>query len=80
MHVLPDENGVDATVFDAATSGQTLLYDADGRLIFSGGMTGARGHSGDNAGRTALTALLTDGRSATSQTSVFGCLLGTRTN
>ncbi len=77
VRVLPDENGADATVFDAATSGQTLLYDADGRLIFSGGMTGARGHSGDNAGRTALTALLNGGRSTTSQTPVFGCLLGT---
>ncbi len=80
VRVVPDENGAGATVFDAATSGQTLLYDADGRLIFSGGMTGARGHSGDNAGRTALTALLNGGRSATSQTPVFGCLLGTRTN
>jgi len=77
VHVIADDNGADAAVFDAATSGQTMLYDAGGRLMFSGGMTGARGHSGDNAGRTALTALINDGRSATSRTPVFGCLLGT---
>jgi len=75
--VVADDNGADAAVFDAATSGQTMLYDAGGRLMFSGGMTGARGHSGDNAGRTALTALINDGRSDTSRTPVFGCLLGT---
>jgi len=79
VHVARDDNGAEAAVFDAATSGQTLLYDAGGRLIFSGGITGARGHSGDNAGRSALTALLNGGRSVTSRTSVFGCLLGTRT-
>ncbi len=77
VHVVADDNGADAAVFDAATSGQTMLYDADGRLIFSGGITGARGHSGDNPGRTALTALLNGGRSDKSRTSVFGCLLGT---
>ena len=36
--------------FGAETSGQTLLYDRDGRLLFSGGTTGSRGHDGDNAG------------------------------
>ena len=39
--------------------GQTLLYDAGGTLIFSGGITGSRGHAGDNAGEAALVALLT---------------------
>lgn len=76
VHVARDENGADAAAFGAATSGQTLLYDAGGRLVFGGGITSARGHSGDNAGRSAVLSLLHDGRSATSQTSVFGCLLG----
>ena len=79
VQVTRDDNGADATVFDAATSGQALLYDAGGRLIFSGGVTGARGHSGDNAGRRALTALLNGDRSSLSRTPVFGCLLGRRT-
>jgi hypothetical protein len=76
VQVLPDEGGAEASAFGAATSGQTLLYDAGGRLIFRGGITSARGHSGDNAGRSAVLSLLHHGGSATSQTSVFGCLLG----
>jgi len=79
VQILRDDDGADAAVFGAATSGQTFLYDAEGKLIFSGGMTSARGHSGDNVGRSTLTALLNGGRSATTQTSVFGCLLGTPT-
>ena len=51
------------------------VCDADGRLVFSGGITVARGHSGDNAGRSALAALLTDGTAATTKTAVFGCFL-----
>ena len=33
----------------AWTSGETMLYDASGRLVFAGGITGSRGHGGDNA-------------------------------
>ena len=44
--------------FGSATSGQTLLYDGDGALRFSGGITGSRSHAGDNAGRRSLVALL----------------------
>src|SRR6266480_1324584 len=51
---LIDDEGAEANRFHAATSGQTLLYDAGGRLRFSGGITGARGHSGDNAGQAAI--------------------------
>ena len=38
------------------------------------GITGARGHEGDNAGRAAIEALL-DGRPHPASTFVFGCLL-----
>ena len=34
-----DDSGREASRFGAATSGQTLLYDADGTLLFSGGIT-----------------------------------------
>src|SRR5690348_16674362 len=37
--VLPDADGVEAHRFGAATSGQSLLYSADGRLLFAGGIT-----------------------------------------
>ena len=40
------------------TSGQVVVYDAKGALLFSGGITAARGHMGDNAGRDRITALL----------------------
>ena len=75
VRVLCDNGGTEARRFGAATSGQTLLYDAAGRLLFRGGITGSRGHAGDNAGRSAIVALLTQGTSERTQTFVFGCPL-----
>jgi hypothetical protein len=73
--VQQDTGGIEARRFQAETSGQALLYDAAGRLIFSGGITGSRGHSGDNAGRSAIISLLTKGQAEHNQTFVFGCSL-----
>lgn len=70
-----DDSGIEAHRFHAETSGQVLLYDAAGRLLFSGGITGSRGHSGDNAGRSAIVSLLTEGTPEHDQTLVFGCSL-----
>jgi hypothetical protein len=75
VEVLSDDNDVQSAAFGAAVSGQTLLYDPEGHLIFSGGITAARGHAGDNAGRGAILALLTDGVPAVTTTPVFGCFL-----
>jgi hypothetical protein len=75
VEVLSDEHDVQSTAFGAAVSGQTLLYDPQGHLIFSGGITAARAHSGDNAGRSAILALLTGGVPAVTTTPVFGCFL-----
>jgi hypothetical protein len=58
VRVQEDREGAIAQSFGSFTSGQTLLYDTQGRLLFKGGITAFRGHSGDNAGRTAITALL----------------------
>lgn len=55
---LADPGGVEARRFGARTSGQVTLSGPDGRLIFRGGITGARGHAGDNDGADALLALL----------------------
>lgn len=41
--------------FGAYTSGQVMLYDTDRRLAFNGGITGSRGHEGNNKGRQAIT-------------------------
>ncbi len=78
VNVIVDDDGVEARCFRAATSGQTVLYDAEGRLLFSGGITGSRGHSGDNAGRSAIVSLLNKGEAERAETFVFGCpLFGT---
>jgi hypothetical protein len=75
VQVATDVNGSEAALFGAAVSGQTLLYDRDGRLTFNGGITAARGHAGDNAGRSTLLSLLREGTASTSRTPVFGCSL-----
>lgn len=73
--VVRDDDGREARLFGAETSGQTLLFDERGRLIFSGGITGARAHAGDNAGRQSIVAFLNREPSAHNSTSVFGCPL-----
>lgn len=79
VRVSIDDGGVRASRFGARTSGETLLYSAGGKLVFAGGLTSARGHAGDSAGRAALEAQLSrirEGRAAVLATSqVFGCSL-----
>jgi hypothetical protein len=70
-----DDGGAEAGLFHAETSGQTVLYDATGNLLFRGGITSARGHAGDNAGRTAIVSLLTSEEAEERDTPVFGCPL-----
>jgi len=70
-----DEAGREARLFGAATSGQVLLYDPAGRLLFSGGITAARGHSGDNPGASAVLALINHEPGTNVRTPVFGCAL-----
>ena len=76
--VLPDVDGVEARRFGAETSGHTLLFDLDGRLLFSGGITEFRGHAGDNAGVRAIESLINGGAPARTATSVFGCAFANR--
>ncbi len=73
VQVRIDNDGKDAKLFHASTSGAVMLYDRAGRLIFEGGITPSRSHSGDNAGRTAIVSLLSGGRAGRSRTFVFGC-------
>jgi hypothetical protein len=75
VHVSIDENGVEAQRFRSETSGQAALYSAPGLLVFSGGITGSRGHAGDNDGRTAILSILATGKAAKTETAVFGCPL-----
>jgi hypothetical protein len=73
--VVSDAGGVEAARFGAATSGQALLYDSKGDLLFSGGITSARAHEGDNDGLSAIQSLVVSARADRSSTPVFGCPL-----
>jgi len=73
--VVRDDAGAEARRFGVTTSGQTLLYDRAGTLLFAGGITGARAHQGDNDGRRSIVALLNQKTPARTETNVFGCSL-----
>jgi hypothetical protein len=73
--VVRDDDGAEARRFGVQTSGQTLLYDARGGLLYAGGTTGSRGRSGENAGRSDLVALVDGARRTRASRPVFGCPL-----
>lgn len=73
--VTADEGGVLAREFDIKTSGHVLLYSPEGRLLYSGGITAARGEEGDNPGRSAVVALIKGGGAAQPEFHVYGCPL-----
>jgi hypothetical protein len=62
--VRADPEGREAQRFGVVTSGHVLLYDRAGQLLFTGGITGSRGHEGDNAGCDSIIRLLTGGPTA----------------
>jgi hypothetical protein len=76
--VVSDIDGIEAQRFGAETSGHTLLFGTDGRLLFSGGITASRGHAGDNTGEDSIVALLNNRTPARNETLVFGCSLADR--
>ena len=75
VSVRVDDHGDIARRFRAATSGETVLYAPDGRLLYQGGLTGARGHEGDNSGLSAVEALLRGQVKGARQEPVYGCPL-----
>lgn len=77
VRVKNDPGGKEAALFGAQASGQAVLYDAAGQLQFSGGITASRGHSGDNAGRSAIVGVVTIivEKQNQRQTPVYGCYL-----
>jgi hypothetical protein len=70
-----DPEGKEARRFGAESSGYVVLYNTQGQLLFSGGITAARGHAGDNAGENTIIALLNGQKTNLKHTSVFGCSL-----
>jgi hypothetical protein len=82
--VATDDGGQEAARFGAQTSGQVLLYNPEGRLAFTGGITSSRGHEGDNVGSDTIAAIIRgearpaaagSAASGVPSTTVFGCAL-----
>ena len=69
-----------AEIFDAQTSGHVVLYDSRGRLLFSGGITIARGHNGDNDGLAAVESWILTGSAPLKTAPVYGCPLTINAN
>jgi hypothetical protein len=74
--VIVDRDGAEARLFGGFTSGQTFLYDGDGRLRFEGGITLLRGHEGLNSGRAGIIRIANTG-AGTGKHPVFGCAIST---
>jgi hypothetical protein len=70
-----DEGNKEAAYFGVQTSGHTLLYDKEGRLLFTGGLTEGRGVVGESHGSRTLAALLNHSATVQPPTSVYGCSL-----
>jgi hypothetical protein len=73
VKVACDEDGAEAARFGASTSGSVVLYDAAGHLEYNGGITGERGHWGDNEGQSAIAAILAGQTPRVSTMPVLGC-------
>lgn len=68
-----DEGGVEAARFGVLASGHVVVYDHDGRRLFSGGLTSSRGHEGESFGSQRISSLLTTGVADRAEAPVFGC-------
>lgn len=75
VEVSADDSGAIAARFGARVSGETQLYGQDGVRTFSGGITAARGHQGDNDGRRSVLASLAGTATGLRMTPVFGCYI-----
>lgn len=73
--LIEDEEGREAARFHLTVSGQTLLFDAMGRLRYSGGITSGRGVEGDSSGLEAIRDLVQGRETQRTQAPVFGCSL-----
>jgi hypothetical protein len=73
--VFTDLNGVEARRFGALTSGVSMVYNAGDALTFHGGVTPARGHEGDNAGKASAECCLRGNDAHDPSSCVYGCPL-----
>ena len=73
---IADDSGAISKRFGAETSGQVMLFDANGRLVFDGGLTPSRGHEGESDGQRRIHELLMTGATDRRESPVYGCALG----
>jgi hypothetical protein len=70
-----DPNGELISKFHGKTSGQTLVYDGTGHLVFNGGITPSRGECGDSTGTESIVSITLFGAAPVHMTPVYGCAL-----
>ncbi len=75
VSIVYDSSGSQADLFGAATSGHVFIYDSRGILQFSGGITGSRGHTGDNQYFEIAKRTIIARNPKFATTPVFGCSL-----
>lgn len=75
VHAEIDPQGQIAAQFGAATSGDVLLYNATGQLLFQGGITQGRGHEGDSLGKLTVLSIVKGDPTNVDHCPVFGCAL-----
>ena len=74
--IVMDREGQIAQRFGAHTSGHVMVFDAEHELLFSGGITPARGHEGEGKAGLSFLDCLNGKRIESSRWPVLGCSLG----
>ena len=76
-----DRSAEEADRFGVSTSGHLLAFSTSGKCLFSGGVTGSRGHEGENRGSLELRKITHGEQRPFFKQPVFGCpLLGSTQN
>ena len=70
-----DHEGKLARRFGATTSGQVVLYNAAGELVFRGGITPSRAHEGANRGAESIVRYVHGVPADAQATAVYGCAI-----
>jgi hypothetical protein len=71
--VVDDRDGREARIFGAKTSGQTMIYNEYGRLIYAGGLTVLRGEAGGERALQDIARVIKESRNSGVERPVFGC-------
>ena len=75
VDIVVDHGGYETAAFGVKTSGQAMLYDETGHLVFQGGLTPFRGHEGVSEGEISVVKWIQTREMVWKDTSVFGCAM-----